>query len=1013
MFQRCILLSLALASLTLAWPADATFFEPKMGDPQTYKDIQDGTQEVRDNIASVSCGGWSVTGGKANGVSVTGDIPIPDLGHDLPGRTNSNPLFDPPNGVGQRSNFEFPDTTFGYKSSCDILLDKMYDPDLAKLKPPKDIILKVDGDDPGSAVSVEIKDGAGFIDVNPKHWCVRYDKAVPVWCKKLYEEAWPALAAAAHSLLGRNTFCPDPPADALWAPTYVDKHFCMDRAPAISDTNVCIGQECRTTWLPEFENYIADCAWQAAFDADGNYIGQVPVDNPATTPNGVIGGYEFGQSSSYYRHYAGGYMEPGVHVNAPGGGGTWNIRAECYEYYKEDDPRDFITSNEGGGKDNDEQCEFVIHDPYSEQNPKSPEWDPGDHQQKENVPVPPATDPARDPRSAPDPWVVDDSTNLSVIDVKKLQDLQKAFDDPADITGVVGAIIPIKLRATQITTTDHARTDIFDDTDHRGLGDFWERQEKLLQKMVVNPTTRLLMPARFLVGLNEDNPLFQYVRGMVSKSNGTVELTLRAGPEDLGNALQSLMKTYVMPIREVRIPILLPLMSDEEINARIFDWQQWKQLEDKDAAIQGRASFSGDADPLIAKLQNYKANIQQQRALRNAVDRELTRLYDPVRQFERFIADWYQSNTSLLQQAAVQAKQGQQLKRIWRHVQNSMLEADACQLQWCSNMRYSPPIYSLLDNWWAAEGQPLHASRDQGFQPDSLESVPFTPAIDQMYDFSFIDFPATELLIPVLAPIQVKVKLPIPPMIGSKPQDPTDFPDLPNLPDASVFDAFPMPTVHVPAQELLQLPPAQDLSAAKDILRKFRKIVDGKSVNDQIDEENAEEANGGIPYDEGMNPTMDRHTMVGAYCRFIPSIMIPPDPEEKHGNPAKILHVENDLRERAARLFSRWLPERFEDYAGRMARLNRDFPAPAKPPCKEDIICMFLPAEKTTTVKWQMFFLDNATDFNSFGDNLRNLTLPLNEIDNPYGTATIKVLKRLFPNIDFPITVNLSPSSPA
>ena len=942
-------------------------------------------------------------------------VPVPNLGKDLPGRTNVDPLGDPKTGIGKRGAFEFPDTTFGYLSSCNIKMDRYQDPDLQKLH--MDIVLE-DQDDPDAPVKVKVQAGDGQVDVNPGHWCIRYDKATPKWCKKLYEEAWPALSAAAHGLIsGANMFCPPPPADALYAPTYVDKHFCFDRAPAVSDTRICHGQECRTPQDPAFYNVLAKCSWQAVYDADGNYIGQKPVDNSPDLP--LTYGFEDGVSSSYYRHYAQDYRVPGVTVTTPGK--TWQVRGECYEYYKEDDPQVRVTAGDGGGKDNDEQCELVIATP-DEQNPDPPEWvESGGHSQKENVPDPNPgknDDPTRDPRTAPDPWKIDAETNLSIIDVKKLQELQKGFEDPADITGVVGAIIPAKQIGSK-TVPDNARTDAYDDSDHRALGKYWEAQEKILVQLVRDPITRLVMPGRFLVGLDEKSPLYQYVRGVVSKSDGTVELTLKAGREDLGNVLEALKQTYVLPITEVKIPVIIPqavpneadpLASEDRIDQLILQWQQWKEYEKRDAAgPPARASFDGDADPLIAKLKNYKAKIVQARKLRNALTKLIVRFYDPLREFDTKLATWYKDNTEALKLAAEKAKERQQLKRIWRHIQNSMLQTDACQLQWCSNMRYSIAVYSLLDNWWG--DAPKRTSRNPGYVPQGdLKTIAYVQPPDQVYDFSSLDFPRGEFEIPVLWEIQIPVNLPIPPMIGTKPQDPGDFPDLPNLPDAAVFDAFPIPQVNVPTLEKVQPPPPTDLSGAKDILRKFRVMIDGTSVADQQNEESFEDTTG-VVTDEGPNFPKDRESMRGAYCRFIPSITIPPDPIQKTGNPEKIIHVENDLRERAARLFSRWLPERTEDLAGRFVRVKHEYPSDdVQPKCKEDIVCAFLPPVKTTTIKQQVFFPTAVPDFSSFADDLKSQSLPDAANHNPYLRSPIDLLKRFFPALDLPITIDLSPS---
>ncbi len=729
-------------------------------------------------------------------------------------------------------------------------------------------------------------------------------------------------------------------------------------------------------------------------------------------------------TASYYRHYAGDFSDLGVSVRAESGTGTvktWNLRAECYEYYKgsvtdEDtgngsgdfDPKDTIT----GGMDdaqNHEQCEIVL-DGADQEHPENLQWPDGDgHAQKENVPAHTQTGSVRDERVAPDPWVTDSSTNLALTGTKK--DRHTRFYD-TDLAGLFGSIIPVKQRASE-TVADHARTDTFDDTDHRGLAGYWEAQQKILLQMVRDPTVRLIMPARFLTGLDDKNPLYQYVRGIVSRSDGIVELTLRGGPDDLGNALAALRSSYVLPITEVPIPILLPLVSIEDLDRLIFQWQQWQAQEEKQGS-----EFASQADPLIEKLRHYKDIILSERKLRGALNKEVTTLFEPIRVFDEFMAKWYKDNTEKIKEAAVQSNQRKQLKRIWRHLQNSMLQADTCQLQWCSNMRYSVPIYSLLDGWWQEEEAAAGDARNLDYvPPDDLRTIEFTPPKDQLYDFSFLDLPRGQFRIPVLSPTQVKVNLPLPPQSRSPVQNPEDFPDLPSLPDASVFDGFPVPEVHLPEERVLEVEvEASDLGPVKEVLRAFRQIIDGTSIDDQIAQEESEDSNGGILEDEGpYEPPYDRTSMRGAYCRFVRSILISPDANEEnpgddqHGDPEKIVHVEGDLKERVARLFSRWMPILPEDRAGRTARLNEEFPDPDVPPtCKEDVICAFLLGERTTMVPWKLFFPDQTTDFTALRENMKSQTLPQTDDENPYLHAPVSLLKRLFPSIDLPITIDLT-----
>jgi hypothetical protein len=505
------------------------------------------------------------------------------------------------------------------------------------------------------------------------------------------------------------------------------------------------------------------------------------------------------------------------------------------------------------------------------------------------------------------------------------------------------------------------------------------------------------------------------VSGTVSRSDGTVEITLKAGLEDIGNVLLSFQRIFVAPIQEVRIPVLVPLASVSEIDALIADWKQWKRAEDANAELNGVPSNAGQADAMIDKLVQYRDRVEKVRLLRGAILVYLEKLYDSQRQIREYFADWYQQNTALLTASAERAVERRELKLIWRLLQRAMLQTDRCQLAWCSNHRYSAPVYSLLDNWWG-EKQPGE-KRDRDYRPQSLKDLGYVQPDDQLYDFSNVKFPRDPWLIPVLWPVSVRLRLPQPPAVGIQPDSPDTYPDLPPLPDETVFDSFPVPSLSLADKSFIVPPASPSLQPAMDMLREFRRMIDGTEIGDQINEEN-DIKTGAKTIDGGDdNFPLDRNSMRGAYCRFPPSLTTPPDPDQEHGSPVKIIHVENDLRERLARLFSRWMPERDEDFAGRVARIHEEYPNPDDPPkCTEDVICYFLPPEMRTITTWQWFMPDvTGGNFTGAGTSVKNQTLPANETDNPYSKASVETLKRIFPNFSLPITTKLEvppPSTP-
>jgi hypothetical protein len=256
--RRLCTFLLASALLITVSGAQAEVFKPHMKDtPESYKAARYGADEVRENIKKVECGGFlSDTSAQLSGNTVTGDMFIPDIrsktrGGDitpgLPGHTNIEMLGQAATGLGKRSDFQFPDSAYGYISSCDIRKNKVFDADLAEAG--KHIGLEEGGDELG----------AGFIEVNPNKWCLVYqytaegelmrddkglpiknpeNKATPYWCLQLYKR----LRQFADNQddyvrfpLGKGPQC------------FVPKKYCFD------DTRECYGEDCHTLKAPDYD----------------------------------------------------------------------------------------------------------------------------------------------------------------------------------------------------------------------------------------------------------------------------------------------------------------------------------------------------------------------------------------------------------------------------------------------------------------------------------------------------------------------------------------------------------------------------------------------------------------------------------------------------------------------------------------------------------------------------------------------------------------------------------------
>lgn len=988
--------------------AFAEAFVPKMYAPDSFKAYLFGLEEVRKNIDTVQCGGWKDTDARRNGVNLTGTIPLPAISDDVPGRKNKDPLGSPETGIGLREEFAYPDSAWGYSSACDIEKDEIIDEDLAKLgkKITYDHDIAIDADP-----NVRVESGNGEIKINPGHWCQikddNYEKATPTWCKKLFEEVFKKMS----ELVDRENLRPTlddacnctPPAPyaavATDCPPRPEKRYCFDtekgpytfECKGTSDTKTMVTttstdtppqeKTCRTTWDTkddrQFKNTMTRCdplyADQFAIDGTTPIHYHVPVSKE---------GEHKAVSASFYRHYAESFMNPKITVTAPTQ--TWNVRVECYGNYKEVDPKFTVMSRK------DEQCE-IINATGDAQNPTKPEWPDGDIKQKEKVKADDlmVREADRLPKIVPDSWVADTESNINLINMKKfIEDQKKGKTTILDPISLFGTLLPTRQRASK-TIEPSSRSDTFDDSDHRALAKFWEEQERELQKIIAVPRIKLLMPSRFFVGLADDDPLFQYTSGITAKSDGLVEVTLRAGLDDITALLLSLHRKFIAPVEEVRIPLIVPLASEADISARIFEWEQWKIAEDA-SKTDGRPSQATKADGVLSVLRGYRDRVRAVRDLRGTLAVQLEKLLEPEKKIRNFIADWYKKNAEFVVDARKSSEERQMIQNTWRTIQKTLLEADQCQLRWCSNQRYSVPVYSLLDPWWgdAKEGD----SRNMLFTPTSLVSLNYDQPMDQSYDFSSMTFSQTGTLLPVLWPIAVPVELPPPPLVGGAPVAAEDLALLPELPGSTIFDSFKSPEVDLPPPSTLTVPTLPKVDGVMPLLQEYQKIADG---------------------------------MKAKYCGFIDSILITPDstnekydsrPENRNhddtkdekGNKATIVHVEYDLRERIARLFSRWLPELTEDLGGRVVRLEKEGFKSGTKKCHENIVCYFLAPEHTSVQSWQWYVPTMNIDIDPLQKALKAATLPESDNQkNPYNPMTKDDLRRLFLPLALPVSIQL------
>lgn len=967
--MRRLSLLLAVALLLASGSiAHAEYYVPTVPAPGSYAEAMASLQELQANIDDVDCGGWNAKQG----------VPLASIGkagapQHLPGRPVQDPMGAPETGVGTRGIFSFPDSTFGYLSACTISDTAIIDDDLQYLKIPG-IVWQWSGDPNDAVTFVEDPGNPGRIEINPFRWCLPIDGATPRLCEKLME-TWKDLSAIVpRPPINTSPLTPSPrcicPPDALDCPVaHVPKHYCFDGVtaskPAVSVP--CDGQDCRTKDPPYFTNQLLRCEWGIPqFDADGNYIGQ--------RSKSISNDWEDVTTSSFYRHYGGRFQDwretqdPDrsiIEVRGDGPNDRWKIRAECYGQYQEVDPRDTVMSPGA------QQCELVVLS-ESEQAPRSPEWS---DRQKEKTVEPDAL-PSLPDRPVPAPWERDDATALT------LPDLQQSSASSAGVDLLVPlstAFRVTRLRASS-TTPSLGRTDTFSDDATRAFGRWWETQQRELLRLTRDPVTRLLLPPRAITGFDEDDPVFTRVRGIVRRSDGVAEATLRQGDDDIAGVVTSLLQAWIAPVQTVPVTAVVPRASLEDIERSIGQWRLWIEREDADARTTQRASRSADGMRILQRLEDYRTRLEEVRILRTALPEQAARFLELHAQIRDIVQTWYQRQAERLAASAAIGVERRALLDRWRNIQTMLLETDAQQLLWCSNQRFTAPIYSLLDLpsiWWGS-AQP-GMQRSTMFAAPDLTQYGWASEPDLEFDFSDMRVDPSALLLPVLILEDVPIFLPDPPLLGGPAVPLAALPPLPPLPDPALPAAPALPSVVPPQNGDLPPPPATvSLSQAMAVMDDIERLVRGMSA---------------------------------AYAALQPSVLTPPDSEQRRGFATKIIHVENDLLERTTRLFARWMPNRLSDLKGHVARLDSEPPPANDHVCHEDTVCQHLSPTIVTKAIWQWFVPDASSDLVPLAQSLvPSMIVAGQEQQNPF-TLSIPDLRRLIPVL-VPATISLSPSAP-
>lgn len=953
-FHWSLLPPLILLPLTLAHAERFQSFEERTKrKPVNMTEITQEIGFIKENIDNVQCGGWLDAG--ALKTATPADIATPE-DTSVPGFANK-PFDALKTGVGVRGNYVYPSNAYGYASAC-----WMYDEAL-----------------------------------NPDQLCmIQPLKATPKECKDLHDKIQKKKETAARPL-----------------DCGIPRHQCFDFS------GICEGQDCRCgvkfrceIWTPGTLISIRNVRDLGAYscslvpatpNAEGECTPEFSYDGPSCVvgPSGeliiVSPAVYHGVIAPYYRHYG---LQPGEDkTNFPTNlaslrgfainseGQTQRAAAECYEY-----PfvKDALTSV---AQDRENRCE-LYETTASDGDPPAWKTLPQRGEVHPNPALSPykpeELNPPRDAREVESPWVQDEKTNLTLLDMQKVRELRVNADDREEISEYLATVHPEKRVAAQ--TTGENRADSFDDVtnpistpqEQRALVRWWQRQQNVLTDIMQPPTARIILPASYGTGFDPNDPLLQFAGQGVSKMNGTVEVEIRAGDGLLGSVLSALASSYTLPVRQVRVPIVVPMTTDAELDALIHEWKQWENT----------SGQQGAAEPVIAKLMAYKTRIAKVQLLRGSLAKTTATLLQSQDEIRAFFAQWYKTNAENIASWDASAETRMKITDAWRDVSKEFIRVhDDCELKWCSNARYTVPVYSLLDTWLPKRPSLTDFVDDPDYNLAEPGTAHWPRSPDVTADFSaFAISGSGGISIPVLDITQVRIKLPEP---QNGIPDPSTLPDIPLIPDEklfpdiSIFDDIVLPDVQTP-DDAMTIPtaPTETFDRVIEKLKAIKDIIQ-RAGDEYCAFRNS--TTGGAPTYPRTAPSVSSETSSAA--------------TERHSAEQwrRIAHTEYDLRERVSRLFARRAPLVKQDYQGRTLRLGSQ-----KPVCTDDVICTTLEPEHMLSFTWQITAEASGQQFTDVTKELQDATLPENEEENPY-IDPLDILKRIYYPLASPPTINLLP----
>ncbi len=754
-----------------------------------------------------------------------------------------------------------------------------------------------------------------------------------------------------------------------------------------ANSNICEGNSCRCN---------------ARNEDPGN---QGCMENP-----GLKDDHEAPVYYSYYRTYHATPERDPVPSDGPDDNTTLGIRLNdtanknvaCYGFYNEFDPKFHQTKPE------DRRCVINV-DVSGMGDSQKGKGNTGRDTNMNDI-NPEAVDQQRTARGSHDIWYMKLGWGFSLLNEDSFKnDYQNSLSAVfLDINNLDKATIKSSWPVDRVgedfphtAVSDRLRS--FDDTGDRFIATWWQKQQSEVSVLLHPPVVRLLLPPTYAFGVDSgvltntsssssSASSRDTVMELNAKRSKSIEVQIDASEDMLGEALNSVQKSFLLHLEEEPIPVLVPMGSPTEFRAKAEAWCTWYIKKSGDRTCD---NAPGPVKDLMKKLEDYADQIEHVRELRAELARYAGKVMTIQEDLTRPITDWMRENlTDYQEYLTSQKNMAKDVVENWRRAEQKMSDFEnKTNLPWCMNQRYETPVFSFLDKAHSDDSW-LPSRRDNGkISTDDLPNLTVPRRKDVIIDFSGITYMTGSLTLPVLKPVQVKITIPSP---SDEPFAPLpDLPSIDRIHDALTDSLDNFPEVDATGTyDPLPLPPINqaEIDTVNDSIGRIIDTLNG--MNDTYDA--FWKSIGPLPGDTNPDTGVD-------------GIKSMKEKKEcKSWDDDTCQHVEMDLIERFQRIVSRKQVMLREDYDS--AGFPRLLPNSCLP---QDQACLLLHGEKAAPrFQWQITGPKTMPDIT--GDaktEIRNATLPepVGNIDRanfpPYDTD----INSLLPFYDVPAPVELSP----